>query len=265
MSGHRRSADGGSLFFAIVVALVSKYFWVLLIVAVIIVLVLLCRRAAREEDASDPSDLPPILASPPSTSYFDYKSIARSVGIEFSEISFSALKKRIAETGFVALDFETTGLHPEEGDRIIEVAAIYYDSACRQTASYTTLVYPDRLIPWEASEKNHITNAMVARKPMAATVMPQMLEFLSRFNAPLVAHNAKFDIGFLEAELARLRIPFRAEYADTLAYSRRTFSGLSNHKLGTVCRHVGHTIQSQHRAFGDAQGVAAIVRNACDS
>lgn len=265
MSGHHRSSDGGFLFFAAVVALVSKYFWVLLIVAVIIVLVLLCRRAAREEDVSDPSDLPPILASPPSTPYFDYRSIAHSVGIEFSEIRFSTLKKRIAETGFVALDFETTGLHPEDGDRIIEVAAIYYDSACRQTARYTKLVYPDRLIPSKASSINHITNTMVAHESTAATVMPQLLEFLSRFNAPLVAHNAKFDLDFLEAELARLRIPFRAEYADTLAYSRRAFSGLSGYDLGTVCRHVGHTIQSQHRAFDDAQGVAAIVRNACNS
>lgn len=100
----------------------------------------------------------------------------------------------------VLFDTETTGFEPLTGDRVIEIAAIELINDLPTGAQYHVLLNPERDIPAESTRVHGITSAHVEGKPLFADVVDEMLAFFG--DAPLVAHNAPFDFGFIDHELS---------------------------------------------------------------
>lgn len=151
------------------------------------------------------------------------------------------------EAELAALDFETTGLSPDRGDRAIEVAVVrgrYGESPRR----WSTLLHPER--PVDATEIHGITDEMVRDQPRFVEMAPTLSRLLR--GAVLVAHNARFDLAFLEMEYARagLWAPY-VPVVDTLGLSRRVLV-LPSHRLAAVCEHLGIGRGRAHRALDDA-------------
>jgi len=152
------------------------------------------------------------------------------------------------EVPFVAADVETTGLSPEDGHRVCEIALLRF---LRGTVidSLVTLVNPLRPIDPGARAVNGISDAMVVGAPPFADLFPRILAFLG--DDPLVFHNAPFDLSFLRAEarLAGGAWPGN-RVVDTLPMARRTGRFRSN-SLPAICRELGIG-SAFHRAEVDA-------------
>jgi DNA polymerase-3 subunit epsilon len=135
----------------------------------------------------------------------------------------------------VLFDTETTGIDPLNGDRIIEIAALELIRDLPTGKSFHRLIDPERDIPEEATRVHGYTRGDLIGKPRFADVIDDFLAFIG--DDPLVAHNAAFDFGFLDAECARLRLPSlaRPRMVDTLALARAKYPGLPN-SLDALCR-----------------------------
>jgi DNA polymerase-3 subunit epsilon len=134
----------------------------------------------------------------------------------------------------VLFDTETTGLDPATGDRIIEIAAIELLRDLPTAKIFHRLIDPERDIPEEATRIHGFTRGDLLGKPRFADIADELLAFLG--DAPLIAHNAEFDFGFVNAELARLRLPplHPARMIDTLALAKKRFPGMPN-SLNALC------------------------------
>jgi DNA polymerase-3 subunit epsilon len=159
----------------------------------------------------------------------------------------------------VLFDTETTGLDPLTGDRVIEIAAIELFDGLPTGKQFYALLDPERDIPMESTRVHGITNAHVEGKAKFAEVAAQMLEFFG--DAPLVAHNAAFDFGFIDAELARVGKPKldRARMVDTLAMAKARFPGMPN-SLDALCRRfeVDLSARTTHNALLDCKLLAEV-------
>ena len=158
----------------------------------------------------------------------------------------------------VFIDVETTGLDPRIGHRIIEIGAIAMENN-QIIGEFQSLIQVNYSIPRHVSKIHGITNDMLADQPKPEQVYPEVKNFLSA--SLLVAHNAKFDIGFLQSEFNRLNQRITNQSICTLELSRSRYPRLPNYKLGTVYRHlIGEqpADAKQHRALDDARMVAAI-------
>ncbi len=156
---------------------------------------------------------------------------------------------RLIDVPFVALDLETTGARPGAG-KITEIGAVRIEGL-REVARFSTLVNPMRPIPRMITEITGITPQMVAGAPRIEEVMLELLTFLE--GALVVAHNAGFDVGFLNYELRRLRGRELGDGAiDTLPLARALAPGLPNYKLATVAEALGSPVTACHRALADA-------------
>jgi len=162
-------------------------------------------------------------------------------------------------TQYTVIDVETTGLAAHRGDRVIEVGALLLDDS-GIISEFHSLIYVKKPISIEAQLVHGIGKEMLKNQPKAAEVFPKLKKFIG--DALLVAHNAKFDLGFLSCEFSRLRLDLKNPYVCTLELSRAHFPRLRNHKLETVYRHVsGKRLAGQtHRALDDARMVAEIWR-----
>jgi DNA polymerase-3 subunit epsilon len=152
----------------------------------------------------------------------------------------------IDETPFAVLDFETTGLSPNLGDRVCEVAIL----RCRLgeiTDRFETLIYPQRPVGRGAYAVHHISDDELSEAPIFAEVADQVLALLD--DAVLVAHNAPFDLSFVASELGHMGLPMpRLVALDTLALARSLYP-MGSYSLGNLCRVLGiETDQSEHRA-----------------
>jgi len=154
---------------------------------------------------------------------------------------------------YVAFDLETTGLNVAF-DRVVEIGAARFDAKGRVVDRFERLINPGRPISPSARAVNGLLDSDVADAPTASVVLPEFLAFLAESpEAPLIAHNAAFDAGFLGRELARLGAPAPAcPTHDTLALARRKLPKLRNHKLDTLARHFGIEQAVVHRAGADA-------------
>jgi len=158
------------------------------------------------------------------------------------------------ENTVIVLDFETTGLSPDWGDRVTEVAAVVIEdrSVVRQ---YQSLMNAGVPIPAFVQELTGITNAMIRNAPPASVVIRELARFIG--SAPLVAHNASFDRRFLDAELARVRLRRVQEVVCSMRVARRVYPDAPNHRLGTVARYADVPASGrQHRALADAMVTA---------
>ncbi len=157
----------------------------------------------------------------------------------------------------VAFDTETTGLFPENGDRIIEFAAVILrvDAALDvvSVTSHAFFVNPGIPIPRESTEVTHITDDHVAKAPAFDKVAAKVHALLS--TGITVAHNYTFDQRMLGAELARcgLAWPGPSAEIDTLDISRRVFKGEKSHRLGELTKRLEVRLDEAHRAQNDAE------------
>jgi DNA polymerase III epsilon subunit family exonuclease len=169
---------------------------------------------------------------------------------------FNAESRLLHETEFVVVDVETTGAKAPPC-RITEIGA-YRVRGGRIAGEFQTLVNPEMHIPAFITELTGISNQMVKDAPVFAEVAPRWLEFLG--DAVLVAHNAPFDVGFLNFELGRVFPGRRLANPQlcTVRLARRVFPGLYNYKLHTVAAHFSIHIRRRHRAADDAHATARI-------
>lgn len=164
------------------------------------------------------------------------------------------MKGNNADEEVVVLDFETSGMSPAQGDRAIEVGAVRI-AGNRIVERFQSLMNPGRSISPFIEDFTGISNAMVADAPPAAEVMGQFYDFLGC--APLVAHNASFDRRFLDAELARLGLQRRQDFACSMLAARRIYPDAPNHRLQTLVRYRSlPTAGCYHRALADAEMTA---------
>jgi DNA polymerase III subunit epsilon len=159
----------------------------------------------------------------------------------------------------VLFDTETTGLDPLNGDRVIEIAAIELHSDLPTGRRFHVLLDPERDVPAEATRVHGITRADLDGKPRFAAICADLLAFFG--DAPLIAHNAPFDLGFLAAELARLDLPPLASsrVVDTLVLAKARFPGLPN-SLDALCRRfdIDLSERTTHNALLDCRLLADV-------
>ena len=151
----------------------------------------------------------------------------------------------------IVLDFETTGLSPQYGDRAIEIGAVLIEND-RVTDRFQSLMNPGFRISSFIESYTGINNDMVAAAPPCEEVMEQFAEFIG--DHPLVAHNASFDRRFLDAELGFIGKSRSNNLACSMLAARRVYPNAPNHQLGTLVNYCGiYTDGTFHRALADAE------------
>ena len=149
---------------------------------------------------------------------------------------------------FVAFDIETTGLSSRR-DALTEIGAVRFSGGA-EVDRFQTFVDPKRPIPAEVANLTGITNEMVAGAPEEESAVRDFLAFAG--DLPLVAHNANFDIGFIDEACRRAGMPFTPTYLDTLTMAQGMMPDLRAHKLDMVAGHLGLPDFNHHRASDDA-------------
>lgn len=159
----------------------------------------------------------------------------------------------------IVLDTETTGLDPLNGDRLVEIGCIELVNRIPSGQTFHVYLNPERNMPAEAFAIHGLSDEFLKDKPRFAAVADEFIGFLG--DAPLVIHNAGFDIGFLNAELERAGRPLigRERLVDTLLLARRKHAGASN-RLDDLCVRyaIDHSRRAKHGALLDAELLAEI-------
>ena len=174
----------------------------------------------------------------------------------WSATAHARLARGVDECVFVVVDLETTGGAPARGDTIIEIGALRLVGG-RVVDRFDELVHPGRPLPRFISHLTGITPAMLADRPGIGAVLPRFVDFAA--DSVLVAHNAAFDLAFLNA--ARLQLDgqtFDAHHLCTLHLARRVLPQLRRRSLDALAAHFGIPLVDRHRALGDARMTAEI-------
>ncbi|HEY0649062.1 DNA polymerase III subunit epsilon [Phenylobacterium sp.] len=161
----------------------------------------------------------------------------------------------------IVLDTETTGFDPLTGDRLVELAALEIESFVPTGRSFHVYIDPCRDMPAEAEKVHGLSSAFLRGKPRfdSADVVDAFLDFVG--DAPIVAHNAAFDRGFVNWELAncdRAEIP-EHRWIDTLGLAKQRFPGMHN-SLDALCKRykISLSEREKHGALIDAKLLAAV-------
>jgi DNA polymerase-3 subunit epsilon len=150
--------------------------------------------------------------------------------------------------GVVAIDLETTGLSPLV-DRIIEIAA--YKITPESTSVFQTLINPEIPIPAHTTAIHNITDSMVQDAPLLVDVLQELKNFSE--DLPIIAHNAKFDLGFIVMGMQRINMDLTPnEIYCSCKLSRFTHTETTNHKLATLVQELNIPLVNHHRALDDA-------------
>jgi DNA polymerase-3 subunit epsilon len=159
----------------------------------------------------------------------------------------------------IVFDTETTGLDPARGDRLIEIGCIEIVNRIPTGREFHHYINPERDVHPDAVAVHGLTFEFLKDKPVFAAICDMFLEFIG--DAPLVAHNATFDYGFINAELARLSKPPVAAHriVDTLQIARRKHPAGPN-SLDALCKRYGvdNTKRTKHGALMDAALLAQV-------
>jgi len=164
------------------------------------------------------------------------------------------------DTRYVVLDTETTGLSPENGDRVIEIACLELDQGLFPTdKSFHTFVNPERSISRAAFEVHGISDEFVKNSPLFSSIAKDLWHFIG--NAKLIIHNAEFDIRFLNAEFARLNHPMLRidQTIDTLKMARKKYPSMPNN-LDSLCKRFNISLEDRekHSALIDVRLLASV-------
>jgi DNA polymerase III subunit epsilon len=155
---------------------------------------------------------------------------------------------------YAIIDVETTGGMAQK-ERITEIAIVVHDgSAVLET--FSTLLNPERSIPWNITSITGITDDMVKNAPKFYEVAKKVVELTE--GAIFVAHNVSFDYGFIREEFARLGFPFIRKQLCTVRMSRKAFPGLPSYSLSNLKKHFKIYAEKSHRALDDTLATVTI-------
>lgn len=158
----------------------------------------------------------------------------------------------------IVIDTETTGLDPQDGHRIVEIACLELVHHVPTGRKFHRYVDPGRDIPADALAVHGLSGGFLAGQPSFAAIADELVAFIA--GARLVIHNAEFDLAFIDAELARLgRGPLACPFVDTLAVARRRFPGAPA-SLDALCRRfaIDLSARDRHGAEVDCDLLAAV-------
>ena len=159
----------------------------------------------------------------------------------------------------IVLDTETTGFEPTEGHRIVEIGAVELFNHMPTGRTYHQYINPKRAMPKEAFEVHGLGDDFLRDKPFFPAIAQAFLDFIA--DAPLVIHNASFDMKFLNAELAMANMPAlpATRAVDTLLIARKKFPG-SPASLDALCRrfNIDNSMREKHGALLDSEILAEV-------
>ena len=159
----------------------------------------------------------------------------------------------------IVLDTETTGLNPKTGDRVVEIGCVELLNHIATGETYHTYVNPERDMPAEAEAVHGLSIEFLSDKPLFADIADDFLAFVS--SSPVIAHNAPFDLGFLNAELEAAGRPIlpNDRSIDTVPLARRKFPG-AQVNLDALCRrfNVDLSARVKHGALLDSELLAEV-------
>jgi DNA polymerase-3 subunit epsilon len=168
-----------------------------------------------------------------------------------SESHHALDERRLAELTYTVFDTETTGLDPAGGDRIIQIGAVrIVNGRVLRQESFDQLIDPERSIPPAGIPIHGITPEMVRGQPKVASVLPAFHAYAR--DTVLVAHNAAFDLRFLQLEELRSGVRFEHPVLDTLLLSALVHAQQDSHRLEAIAERMGITVIGRHTALGDA-------------
>lgn len=151
---------------------------------------------------------------------------------------------------FVAFDTETTGLRPDE-NKVVEIGAVKFNKD-GIISRFSVLINPEMLMPEEAKNVNHITDEMLKDQPIFKDIAKDFLHFIQ--NSILIAHNASFDINFINKELKNCKIGrLTNKVLDTLIFAREVFPRLDSYKLQDLAKRFEIIAFEAHRAEDDSR------------
>lgn len=153
---------------------------------------------------------------------------------------------------YAIIDIETTGGRASR-DKITEIAVLIHDGE-KIIDSFESLINPECYIPYGITQLTGITQEMVADAPKFYEIARELVKITE--GAVFVAHNVRFDYGFIREEFARLGYTYSRRQLCTVRLSRKAFPGLPSYSLGNLIRHFGISVNDRHRAMADAAATA---------
>lgn len=159
------------------------------------------------------------------------------------------------DSSYVVFDIETTGFYAGT-DKITEIGAVKIEAGV-VVDRYATFVNPERSIPMKVQELTGIDMTMVKDAPTIEQVLPGFLKFAG--DSILVAHNADFDLGFIEHFARKIGLSVSNTTLDTLELGRIFFPDIKNHKLNTMAKYFNVPLMNHHRAVDDAEATSLIL------
>ncbi|SDC87458.1 DNA polymerase-3 subunit alpha [Paenibacillus sp. UNCCL117] len=172
------------------------------------------------------------------------------------QVAMNATDIALAEAEYVIFDVETTGLSVTN-NKIIELAGVKMKDG-KEIDRFATFIDPHERIPYNIQQLTNITDDMVRGAPDISEKLPQFMEFVG--DAVLVAHNARFDMGFLNTNLKRLGLPEAANpVLDTLELARLLYPTMKNHRLNTLSDKFKVSLDNHHRAIDDSIALGLVL------
>ena len=190
------------------------------------------------------------------TEYAEYDSFQTVLYFRAPCTIFARKIRLIPMPALIVFDFETSGLKPAQGARIIEVGAVLVENGGIR-ARFQRLINPGFAVSAFVTSFTGISNAMLRDAASSAEVLPEFCEFCG--DLPLVAHNARFDRAFLQAELARLGQSYTNICACSMLAARRILPDAPRYRLQVLADYCGLSMHgSWHRALADAEVTAQL-------
>lgn len=176
-------------------------------------------------------------------------------------------KRKLGSLKQLVFDTETTGLYVDKGDRLVEIAAIEVIGGVPTGKKFHTFINPERDVPPEAYNVHKISTEFLKDKPLFAEVAQDFLDFVKGYE--VVAHNAKFDVGFLDTQLTELGLPAFSSVVKsvtcTLEVSKANYPEVKGHSLDAICKRQGIDLAEReakgHNAVLDCELLSEVYMN----